>query len=189
MNLTKGFRDRTLASIAVSGGVISLFCFASLLLASCSSVAYNPSSEMAQAAGEQRQAAPDFTLKDVHNEDVQLSEFKGKVVLLNFWATWCGPCKIEMPWFVEFQRTYKDRGFSVIAVSMDEEGWDIVRPFTEELKLNFPVVIGNDEMAEEFGGVEALPTTFIIDKEGRIAATHQGLVSKGDYEDEIESLL
>ncbi len=168
----------------------SVFCFVFLLLASCGNL---PSeavvSDTVQAAGEQRPPAPDFNLKDVHSEDVKLSEFKGKVVLLNFWATWCGPCKIEMPWFVEFQREYKDRGFSVIAVSMDEEGWDIVRPFTEDLKLNFPVVIGDDKIADGFGGVAALPTTFIIDKQGRIAATHQGLVSKGDYQDEIESLL
>ena len=167
----------------------SVFCFVFLLLLSCGNLPQEAASETGQAAGEQRPPAPDFNLKDVHNEDVKLSEFKGKVVLLNFWATWCGPCKIEMPWFVEFQREYKDRGFSVIAVSMDEEGWDIVRPFTEDLKLNFPVVIGDDQIADGFGGVAALPTTFIIDKQGRIAATHQGLVSKGDYADEIESLL
>jgi len=177
MNVTTRFR------------AASAFFVASLLFASCGNLPPEASSETVQAAGEQRQPAPDFSLKDVHSADVQLSEFKGKVVLLNFWATWCGPCKIEMPWFVEFQREYKDRGFSVIAVSMDEEGWDIVRPFTEELKLNFPVVVGDDKLADEYGGVSALPTTFIIDKEGRIAATHQGLISKGDYEDEIERLL
>jgi peroxiredoxin len=177
MNVTTRFR------------AASAFFVASLLFASCGNLPPETSTETVLAAGEQRQPAPDFSLKDVHSADVKLSEFKGKVVLLNFWATWCGPCKIEMPWFVEFQREYKDRGFSVIAVSMDEEGWDIVRPFTEELKLNFPVVVGDDRLADEYGGVSALPTTFIIDKEGRIAATHQGLVSKGDYEDEIERLL
>ena len=125
----------------------------------------------------------------MEDRDVTLSDYEGKVVLLNFWATWCGPCKIEMPWFVEFQQKYRDRGFSVIAVSMDEEGWDVVRPFMDHLKPNFPVVIGNDEMGEEFGGVVALPTTFIIDREGKIASSHQGLVSKSDYEEEIEQLL
>ncbi len=145
----------------------------------------------AQAATDEadRKPAPDFTLQDERGENVQLSEFQGKVVLLNFWATWCMPCKIEMPWFVEFQRKYKDRGFSVIAVSLDDEGWEVVRPFVNELELNFPVVVGNDEMADEFGGVVALPTTFIIDKQGRITATHAGLISKSDYEEEIEQLL
>ena len=94
-----------------------------------------------------------------------------------------------MPWFIEFQRKYKDQGFSVVAVSLDEEGWDIVRPFLDDLKPNFPVLLGNDEMAEDFGGIMALPTTLIIDKQGNITARHMGLVSKGDYEDQIEELL
>ena len=138
---------------------------------------------------EERKPAPDFTLKDEAGRDVTLSDYRGKVVLLNFWATWCGPCKIEMPWFVAFQRKYKDQGFTVIAVSLDEEGWDVVRPFVEEYGLNFPVVVGTDDMADEFGGVAALPTTFIIDQEGRITSTHMGLVGRDEYEGEIEALL
>ena len=110
-------------------------------------------------------------------------------MLLNFWATWCGPCKIEMPWFIDFQRKYKDRGFMVLAVSLDEEGWEVVRPFTTELKPNFPVLLGNDAMAEEFGGVVALPTSFIVNKKGEIVTRHTGLVSKSEYESEIERLL
>ncbi|MEX2303079.1 MAG: TlpA disulfide reductase family protein [Bryobacterales bacterium] len=144
----------------------------------------------ADANLEERKPAPEFTLKDGDGNDVSLADFRGKVVLLNFWATWCGPCKIEMPWFVEFQRKYKDQGFSVVAISLDEEGWDVVRPFTEELKLNFPVLLGDDELAERFpNGIQALPTTFIIDKEGRIFSEHMGLVSMSDYEDEIKKLL
>jgi peroxiredoxin len=94
-----------------------------------------------------------------------------------------------MPWFVEFQRQYKDQGFSVVAVSLDSEGWEVVKPFAEEYKLNFPVVVGDDDLADKFGGIAALPTTFIIYKEGRITASHTGLVSKSDYEDEIKNLL
>jgi peroxiredoxin len=144
-----------------------------------------------EAASENKELtpAPNFTLKDVEGREVTLADYKGKVVLLNFWATWCGPCKIEMPWFVEFQRKYKDQGFSVIAVSLDDEGWEVVRPFTEEYELNFPVVVGTNEMADEFGGVAALPTTFIIDKEGRIRNSHMGLAGRGEYEEEIEALL
>ena len=169
-------------------GVSALVVLVAVFAAGCGDVSTPTSAGAAEAAGP-REAAPDFTLKDIEERDVKLSDYEGKVVLLNFWATWCGPCKIEMPWFVEFQQKYKDRGFSVIAVSMDEEGWDVVRPFLDDLKPNFPVVIGNDEMGDEFGGVVALPTTFIIDKEGKIASSHQGLVSKGDYEEEIEQLL
>ncbi len=141
------------------------------------------------AAKEAPRPAPDFTLEDGAGRKVTLSELKGQVVLLNFWATWCGPCKIEMPWFVDFQRKYKDRGFTVVAVSLDEEGWEVVRPYTEEMQFNFPVVVGNDELASKFGEMYALPTTLIIDKEGQIVSTHTGLVDKSIYEEEIESLL
>lgn len=135
------------------------------------------------------EGAADFSLTDGDGKTVQLSDYKGQVVLLNFWATWCGPCKIEMPWFVEFQRKYKDQGFSVVAVSMDEEGWDIVKPYLAENPVNFPVVVGDEETAEKFGGVMALPTTLIIDKEGTIHGRHTGLVDKEVYENEIKELL
>ncbi len=152
-----------------------------LLLAGCGEV-HDP--EVAEAAG----PAPDFTLKDMQGNEVSLSDYKGQVVLLNFWATWCGPCKIEMPWFVEFQQQYKDKGFTVLAVSLDDE-IDPVAPFAEEYKLNFPVMWGDNETADKFGGVAALPTTLIIDREGKIADTHTGLVGKAIYVEQIESLL
>lgn len=162
-----------------------------LLFSSCGAESADTSAK-GVAAGDaafERKPAPDFVLQDAEGRDVKLSEFQGKVVLLNFWATWCGPCKIEMPWFVEFQRKYKDKGFSVLAVSLDEEGWDVVRPFAEDLKLNFPVVVGDDALAEKFGGIAALPTTFILDKQGNITTKHTGLVSRSEYEEAIEKLL
>jgi peroxiredoxin len=160
------------------------------LLFSCGGAPTATVPEAAQASAvEEPRHAPNFALPDAQGNEIKLSDLKGKVVLLNFWATWCGPCKIEMPWFVEFQREYKDKGFAVVAVSLDEEGWEVVKPFAEGLKLNFPVVVGDDELAGKFGGIAALPTTFIIDKEGKIVATHTGLVSKSDYKEEIESLL
>ena len=163
-----------------------------LALASCGSepAAESGVIEAAEAAGaEYPKPAPDFALPDIQGQEIKLSALKGNVVLLNFWATWCGPCKIEMPWFVEFQRKYKDQGFSVVGVSLDYEGWEVVKPFAEEMELNFPVVVGDDALANRFGGIAALPTTFIIDKEGKITSSHMGLVSKGDYEEEIEKLL
>lgn len=136
-----------------------------------------------------RNPAPPFELKDVNGKPVRLADFKGKVVLLNFWATWCGPCKFEIPWFIEFQKTYKDRGFTVIGVSLDEEGWEAVKPYLEAKQVNYPVVIGSEEVDQKYGGIESLPTTFLLDRDGRIAATHIGLVSKKQYEDDIQKLL
>src|SRR2546425_133792 len=136
-----------------------------------------------------RKPAPEFALKDGEGKTVRLSEYKGKVVLLDFWATWCGPCKIEIPWFVEMQRKNKDRGFEVLGVAMDDEGWEVVKPFAAQMGINYRLVMGNDQTSQAYGGVEALPTTFLIDRTGRVAATHVGLSSRKDFENGIEELL
>jgi peroxiredoxin len=136
-----------------------------------------------------RHTAPDFALKDADGKTVHLSDYKGKVVLLDFWATWCGPCKIEIPWFMDIERKNKDKGFEVLGVSMDDNGWEDVKPFLADLKVNYRVVIGTDDTAKDFGGVDALPTTFLIDREGKIAAIHVGLASRKDFEDGVEELL
>lgn len=140
-------------------------------------------------AAKDRKAAPEFALTDVKGATVKLSDYKGRVVLLNFWATWCWPCKIEIPWFIEFEKMYKDRGLAVLGISMDEDGWQAVKPFIEEKKVNFGVVLGDDQVAQLYGGVDSLPTTFLIDHEGRIASVHVGLESKSAYENEILQLL
>jgi cytochrome c biogenesis protein CcmG/thiol:disulfide interchange protein DsbE len=136
-----------------------------------------------------RKVAPAFQLKDAAGKIVQLSDYKGKVVLLDFWATWCGPCGIEIPWFIEFQRKYKDRGFEVLGVSMDDDGWKAITPFVAEKQINYRVLLGDDKTGDQYGGVEALPTTFVIDRDGRIASVHVGLANRKDFEDAIEKLL
>jgi len=136
-----------------------------------------------------RKLAPNFSLQDATGKTVKLSEYRGKVVLLNFWATWCGPCKIEIPWFIDFQQQYKDRDFAVLGLSMDDDGWKSVKPYVEQKKINYRVMIATEELANLYGGVDSLPTTFMIDRAGRIAATHEGLVSKSEYETEIQDLL
>ncbi len=137
----------------------------------------------------ERKLAPDFTLKDSTGATVKLSDYRGKVVLLNFWATWCGPCKIEIPWFMEFEKAYKDRKFAVLGVSMDEDGWESVRPYIDAQKINYRILVGTEEFSNIYGGVDSLPTTFMLDRDGRIAAMHVGLVSKGIYEQDIRHLL
>jgi len=138
---------------------------------------------------EDRRMAPDFTLADADGHSVRLADMRGKVVLLNFWATWCKPCGEEIPWFVEFQKENQPRGFAAMGVSMDEGGWGAVRPFLEAMQINYPIVIGNDQVAALYGGLRALPLTLIIDREGRVAAVHQGLCRKDEYENDIGAAL
>lgn len=139
--------------------------------------------------GPARGMAPDFTLNDASGEPIKLSNYRGKVVLLNFWATWCPPCKVEIPWFVQFQRTYEDRGFVVLGVSLDENGWESVRPYLTQNQITYPVMIGDGNLTARYGGVTSLPATFIIDRSGRIASAHLGLASKSEYVSGIEEVL
>ena len=139
-----------------------------------------------------RSAAPDFEAKDASGRSFHLADYKGKVVVLDFWATWCGPCKIEVPWFIEFERTYKDQGFAVVGISLDDDGWEVVKPFIEARKMNYRVALGNPQIEQLFGGgsgVESLPLTFIIDRSGKVASRHIGLASKDEFRNEIEELL
>lgn len=163
------------------------------LLSGCSQPSAASSNAKTSSAAQHidnRKAAPDFTLTDANGNPVQLSDYRGKVVLLNFWATWCGPCTIEIPWFIEFEQEYKSRGFEVIGVSMDEDGWKAIKPYIAEHKVNYRVLLGNDSVTQLYGGVESLPTTFIIDRDGKFAfAPHVGLAGKNEYLREIQSLL
>jgi cytochrome c biogenesis protein CcmG/thiol:disulfide interchange protein DsbE len=112
------------------------------------------------------------------------------VVLLNFWATWCGPCALEIPWFEQFEQDYKSQGFAVLGVSMDDDGWKAVKPYISEHKVNYRVLLGNDSVAQLYGGLDALPTTYIIDRDGRMAfPVHVGLINKSEYVQEVQSLL
>ena len=159
-----------------------------VLLGACASSSQQTARSTVKPAGA-RQTAPEFVLKDVNGATVRLSDYRGRVVLLNFWATWCGPCKLEVPWFIEFEQANKDRGFAVIGISMDEDGWAEVKPFLAEYNVNYRTVLGNDIIAQLYGGVEALPTSFLIDRDGRVASVHQGLISKSIYQNEIQELL
>ena len=143
--------------------------------------------EDAHAAGK---AAPlHFTLKDMNGVDVKLAAFKGKVILLNFWATWCGPCKAEIPSLVELQTQYGD-DLVVLGFSVDDTV-EKMRPYAAEYKINYPLLVGNgrDDVQEAFGPLYGIPVSVIIDREGRIAKKHSGIASKSQFEREIKALL
>ena len=175
---------RVFAQRCVSACVGQTSWMYSLFVANRSSVA--PRSGFSKP--EDRKMAPDFVLNDASGKPVRLSDLRGKVVLLNFWATWCAPCSLEIPWFIEFQNTHRDSGFTTLGVSLDEDGWSAVKPYIEKRKVNYPVMVGNDDVAQLYGA-NALPATFIIDKSGRIAATHFGLCSKSEYEADLQAVL
>jgi cytochrome c biogenesis protein CcmG/thiol:disulfide interchange protein DsbE len=155
-----------------------------------------PSARGAKTSQENKLAAsPDFTLKELDDHDVSLSQFKGKVVLVNFWATWCGPCKIEIPWLVELQDKYAARGFTVLGLAMDEEGKSAVGPFVRRERfrvggtshtMNYPIVLGNDSTADKFGGLLGFPTSVLIAKDGRVVKRVDGLVSYDEIEKAIQ---
>ena len=133
-------------------------------------------------------AAPDFSLPNIDGGRVNLADYKGKVVMVDFWATWCGPCRIEIPEFVELQNRYRDEGLAIIGISEDD-GPEPVRDFYKEFRMNYPVAMGNDEVSQLYGGVIGLPTTFLIGRDGRIYAKHAGATDIAVFDEEIKTLL
>ncbi len=132
--------------------------------------------------------APDFSLASLSGQNINLADYRGKVVLLDFWATWCGPCRIEIPGFVQLQNKYGSQGFAIIGVSMDD-GPAPVRQFYRAFHMNYPVVMGTDKLGELYGGILGLPTSFLIGRDGRIYAKHVGLTDVSVFESEIKELL
>lgn len=133
-------------------------------------------------------AAPQFSLQDIDGKPLSLANYQGKVVLLNFWATWCTPCRGEIPQFVEFQNTLGPQGLQLIGISMDDEAKP-VHEFYQQFKMNYPVAIGSANLAESYGGVLGLPVTFLIGRDGRIAAKYIGATDLAALQQKIQSLL
>ena len=135
------------------------------------------------------QLAPSWELQNLDGRTVHFSDFKGKVVVLDFWATWCPPCRAEIPGFIELQKKYQAQGLAVIGVSVDQAGAETVRAFAEKLGINYPVVLTDTKTVDAYGGVDRLPTTFVVDRSGRIVKQHLGFTEKSEIEAEIKSLL
>jgi peroxiredoxin len=137
----------------------------------------------------QRRPAPAFTLTDTSGHPVQLKDYRGQVVLLDFWATWCHGCKLEIPWFAEFQKTYGPRGLAVVGVAMDDQGLQVVKPFLAQTPVPYRMLIGNPATARQFA-IDNLPDTFLIDRDGRLAAIYkEGVVDRANIEANIKALL
>lgn len=138
-------------------------------------------------SGQPRQA-PNFSLPDLSGQKLSLSSYRGKVVLLDFWATWCAPCREEIPRFVEMQDKYRAQGLQILGVSIDDSP-EPVREFYQKFQMNYPVVMGNAKTGELYGGILGLPVAYLIDREGRITSRHIGATSPAVFEKEIVNML
>jgi len=133
--------------------------------------------------------APDFTLASLDGKNVTLSDYHGQAVLLNFWATWCGPCKIEMPWFIELQKEYGPQGLQIVGVAMDDASKEDIQKFVQEMGVNYTILLGKEAVGQQYGGVDVLPTTFFIDRDGKIVSREFGLQSRSLFVDNIKRSL
>jgi thiol-disulfide isomerase/thioredoxin len=145
--------------------------------------------------------APDFKLQDMSGKKVTLADYKGKALLINFWATWCGPCKLETPWLVELRNEYAPKGFEILGIDSenddlkpdDKDGWAqdkaAVARFIKQEKMPYPVLLDGDSISNEYGGLEAMPTSFWVDRSGKVIAAQMGITSKDDMEAKIKKAL
>jgi peroxiredoxin len=133
--------------------------------------------------------APDFTLTSLDGKTVHLSDYRGKAVLLNFWATWCEPCKIEMPWFVEMQKEYGAQGLQILGVAMDDASPKDISDFAKQMGVNYPIVVGKDSVGDAYGGVQFLPATFYVGRDGKVLDKVFGLKGRGEIQDYIKKAL
>jgi peroxiredoxin len=141
------------------------------------------------ASATAQKKAPNFTLKTGDGKSYELFQNKGKVIVVNFWATWCGPCRKEIPDFIEVYKKYKDQGVEIVGVSLDQGGWEKVNPFVKQNNINYPVVLDNGTVASTFGKIQFIPTTFIIDPSGNIVDEHTGGMTKAMLESKIKQYM
>ena len=171
-----------------AGGILkkpTLHALAALALC----FAFQCSLSAQEAPANDHPVAPAWKLADLDGKPISLADFKGKVVILDFWATWCAPCRDEIPGFVELQKKFADQGLVVIGISLDQEGAAFVQRFVKQHGVTYPVVLGDPEVAAAYDGIDALPTTFIIDRAGKVVKGHRGFTEQAKFEADITPLL
>ncbi len=160
-----------------------------LLLPVAPELPVRPAPPPARADTTSYERAPDFALEQLDGDTFRLSEQRGKVVVVNFWATWCGPCRIEIPGFIRLQEEYAGEGFTFVGVALDEEGAEVVRPFAERMGINYPIVVDDGSVARKYGGIYAVPMSFVIDPEGRVRYVQPGLLPAEALRPVLEEML
>ena len=167
------------------GALVAVMLFASIRISHQSDASAIPP-KTGQLVGA---AAPDFELPALDGKNLKLSGLRGKAVLLNFWATYCEPCKVEMPWFVELQKEYGPQGFQIVGVAMDDASTDDIAQFAKGIGVNYPILLGKEAVGVSYGGVNVLPTTFFLDRDGKVVAREFGLQSRSVFVDHIKETL
>jgi peroxiredoxin len=162
--------------------VVAIMLFSAPYLSRRAAVARG-NAHAGQAKG---QPAADFNLQSLEGKQVRLADFRGKAVLLNFWATWCQPCKIEMPWFEELQKQYGPQGLQVVGIAMDDAGKEEIAKFARDMGVNYPILLGTESVGDAYGGVQFLPSTFFIDRDGKVVDHIFGLKSRSEIEDDVK---
>lgn len=163
----------------IKNSIMSIFIIISFIL-SINTLSANTSD---------KKKAPDFALKTLEGKTVKLSDYKGKIIIIDFWATWCPPCRKGIPDLIELQKAYS-KDLVIVGISLDQERTlKDLKPFIENYGINYPVVLGNEKVVKDYGGVNAIPTSFVVDQKGFIIDSHVGLVPKSVYEDKIKMLL
>lgn len=142
-----------------------------------------------QSADNARPQSPDFTLKQMNGETFRLSDHRGEIVVLNFWATWCPPCRKEIPGFITLQKEFEERGVTFVGVSLDKDGFTSVRPYAEKMEINYPLVVDDGRVAQKYGGVRVLPATFLIGPEGKVHYERPGFFPEGRLRTQLQALL
>lgn len=167
-----------------------------VLFTACDSSQEKSSNNKAMAAAASAQdttekefkEAPNFTLETMEGNSFTLSDYKGKVVVLNFWATWCAPCRKEIPDFMELHEEMKDDGVIFAGISLDEEGWEKVRPYANDMEINYPIMVDNGSVAQQYGPIRSIPTTFILNKKGQVEYVAPGMLTKEKLQPILEKL-
>jgi thiol-disulfide isomerase/thioredoxin len=162
-----------------------LFCILLIQVQACRDTSGDGDHQAPQSNPE----AVDFQLMNLDGEEIRLSDFSGEVVVLNFWATWCFPCRIEIPHLIDLYSRYRFQGLTVIGVALDTVGPELIKEFVREMNINYPVLIGNEKIANDFGGIFGIPTTFVIDQERMIQNRYVGLADESVLERDILALL
>jgi cytochrome c biogenesis protein CcmG/thiol:disulfide interchange protein DsbE len=176
-------KRNSLVVVVVVVAVAAMLAFAPYMARRARNNSGNQSSEI------KGKPAPEFSLESLEGQTVHLADFRGKAVLLNFWATWCQPCKIEMPWFEQMQRQYGPQGLQVVGIAMDDASKEDIAKFAKEMGVNYPILLGKESVGDAYGGVQFLPSTFFIDRNGKIVDRVFGLKSRSEIEDGIKQSL